>query len=145
MNIKTNYLTQPLRSTTITAASSLIRVAPSQFLASVLSPLQFSCLDFSLIIKTTGSRSSLQKPESKSCPLYTGHHSHSHQASCELIPGRLYIPGFDVTSGFRCIHKGSSSFIFLIHTCQSYTPAFLSTLMTITLNDSHLKWFEAYS
>ena len=46
LNTESNYLTQPLRSTAITAASSLIRVAPSQCFASVLSPLEFRLLGF---------------------------------------------------------------------------------------------------
>ncbi len=43
----------------------------------------------------------------------------------------------------RRINNSSALFVFLIPTCTSYLSHFSSMLMTITLNDSHLKWFEA--
>src|SRR6516162_9379115 len=45
-----NRLTRPLCSSPITGPSSLIRVGPPQYSASVLSPRSFGCLDFSLDI-----------------------------------------------------------------------------------------------
>ena len=105
-------------------------------------PYGFSHLDFSLAIKTTASRSSVEKPESDSRHLYTGHRLHNIQFACRLILGYLSDPSFDVTSVFRCFNSGSGLFVFLILTCQIYL-AFHSTLTTIALYNSRLSWFEA--
>ena len=57
----------------------------------------FSHLNFSLRIKTTGSRSSLKKPRPDSRNLYTEHHPHNHQALCGLILCSYNTHSFDVT------------------------------------------------
>ena len=53
-------------------------------------------------------------------------------------------PSFDVFLSFRCVYSGSVLFVSLIHTCHVLLHNFTSTLTTITLNDSRLKWFGAY-
>ena len=65
--------------------SSLVRGGPSQCSASVLSPRGFCHLCFFLGIGTTGSRSSMQKPESASRPLYAGRRLPSNQVSGKLV------------------------------------------------------------
>jgi hypothetical protein len=74
LKVEFDSLTQSLRSTAITAASSLLRIAPPQRLTLVSDPYGFSHLDFSLSIKSTGSRSSIRKPRSDSRQLHAGHH-----------------------------------------------------------------------
>lgn len=75
--------------------SSLLQVGPSQCSASVLSPRGFCHLCFSLDIGTTGSRSSTQKPESGSRPLYAGRRLPNSQVPGKLVPGDRNAPGFD--------------------------------------------------
>lgn len=74
--------------------SSLVRVGPPQCLASVLSSSWVFHLDFSLAIETTGSRSSLRKPETESRHLYAEHRPPSNQISDGLRPGRSKRPQF---------------------------------------------------
>ncbi len=52
-------------------------------------------LNFSLVIKTTGSRSSLQKPKSDSRLLYAGCHLLNHQALSKFVPSYGNALGFD--------------------------------------------------
>ena len=80
-------LTSPLRSITITVTSSLIRATPSQCLASVLRFLWVLHLNGSLCIKTTGSRSSIEKPESDSRHLHAGHRLGGIQDNPQTYPG----------------------------------------------------------
>ena len=140
-----NFPMQPLHSIAITATSTLLRVAPPQCLASVFPPCGFGHLDFSLRIEATGSRSSFGKPRPDSRDLYTGHHPHSHQASCGLILQISHACSFDVTNGFSMRHQ---PFI-CIRLSDPYLPGlfpdFSSTLTTTPLKSSRLRWFEAYS
>ena len=80
-------LTSPLRSITITVTSSLIRATPSQCLASVLRFLWVLHLNGSLCIKTTGSRSSIEKPDSDSRHLHAGHRLGGIQDNPQTYPG----------------------------------------------------------
>ena len=138
-------LTSPLRSITITVTSSLIRATPSQCLASVLRFLWVLHLNGSLCIKTTGSRSSIEKPESDSRHLHAGHRLGGIQDNPQTYPG-------DTTHfRFRChvlVHDETAvvslTFVFLIHTCRVLLDV-SSTLTTAALNDSRLRWFEACS
>jgi hypothetical protein len=84
-------------------------------------PYGFSHLDFSLAIKTTASHSSVEKPESDSRHLYTGHHPHNIQLACGFILGVSPNPNSDVFLVFRCFNSGSGLFVFLILTCQIYS------------------------
>ena len=77
LGITENCLTPPLRSTSITEASALLRTAPPQCAASVLKPLWVRHLGASLNIRTTGSRISIGKPSTESYLLYAGHRLHS--------------------------------------------------------------------
>lgn len=98
--------------------SSLLRVDPSQCCASVLSPRGFCHLCFSLDIAATGSRSSTQKPESGSRPLYAGRRLSSSQVPDKLIPRARRPLGFDDKSLVDdASSKGSLSFDSLILTC----------------------------
>ena len=105
-------------------------------------PYGFSHLDFPLAIKTTASRSSVEKPESDSRHLYTGHRLHSFQIACKLILGCTQDPSFDVILVLRCFNSGSGLFVFLILTCQ-INLTFHLTLTTAALYYSRLSWFEA--
>ncbi len=98
-------------------------------------------LNFSLIIKTTGSCSSQQKPRSDSRHLYAGHHLANNQITAKLILEDDTAPSFDVFCTYRRIYDGSFAFVFLIHTCQ-INLTFPLTLTTVTLNESRLRWFE---
>lgn len=80
-----NGLTQPLCSIPITGTSSLLRAAPPQCLASVLSSLWVCHLDFSLSIKATGSPISLQKPRLSSRHLNAGYRLSRNQVSDKLV------------------------------------------------------------
>jgi hypothetical protein len=105
-------LTQPLCSTPITGASSLIRVGPPQCPASVRSPRGFCRLCFSLAIRATGSRSSPREPGSESRLLYTGRRLPSCQVSDRLVPGGNEAPGFDEQfCALRCFNGGSLVFV----------------------------------
>ena len=98
---------------------TLVRVGPPQCLASVLSSLWVFHLDFSLDIETTGSRSSLQKPETESRHLYAEHRPHSNQISDGLCPGAANRPQFRCHfSVLRRVISDSLSFVFLSHTCR---------------------------
>ncbi len=81
VSLSKSHLTPPLRSTSITEASTLLRTAPPQCAASVLKPLWVRHLGVSLNIRTTGSRSSIGKPSTESCLLYAGHRLHSIRSS----------------------------------------------------------------
>ena len=97
--------------------SSLLRVDPSQCCASVLSPRGFCHLCFSLDIAATGSRSSTQKPETGSRPLYAGRRLPSSQVPGKLIPRARRPLGFDDKSLVDdASSKGSLSFDSLIPT-----------------------------
>jgi hypothetical protein len=87
---------QSLRSTAITAASALLRIAPPLCLASVLSLLRGFRLNFSLNIKTTGSHVPHKSLYSGSRHLYAGCHPVSNQVSTGLIPEMVGFSGFDI-------------------------------------------------
>jgi hypothetical protein len=104
--------------------SSLLRVDPPQCRASVRSPRGFCHLCFSLDIAATGSRSSTQKPESGSRPLYAGRRLPSSQVPDKLIPRAGRPLGFDDESLVDdASSKGSLSFDSLIPTCPEYPQA----------------------
>ena len=68
-----SWMTEPLCSAAITAASTLLRARPPLCNASILSASQFYfCLCLSLNIVATGSRSSTSEPRSSSRHLYAG-------------------------------------------------------------------------
>lgn len=79
-----DHLTRPLRSTAITAPSSLLWVGPPQLAASVLSPRGFRPLVLPWH-QQASSCSSAQKPVTNSRPLYAGRRPHSHP--CGLVSG----------------------------------------------------------
>ncbi|MBU6148595.1 MAG: hypothetical protein KGQ54_00175 [Verrucomicrobia bacterium] len=54
-------------------------------------------MDFSLNIKTTGSRSSVEKPRSDSRHLYAGYHLRSVQVTRRFVLGYAKDPSFDIT------------------------------------------------
>ena len=93
---KTSWAT--LRSTLITSASSLLRVAPPQCHASVLYTCQFSGLHFSLKHHDDWFPQFQEKPDTKSRPLYAGHRLQQHsEFTRRLIPEDRNASGFDVS------------------------------------------------
>src|SRR5260363_155478 len=80
---------QPLRSTASTAASSLLRVAPSQCLASVLSYSRFQSFVF---------LPWHQGDWFPQCPIYAGHHLLSNRVASRLILKSANASSFDVFS-----------------------------------------------
>src|SRR5208337_4153247 len=108
-----DHLIRPLRSSPITAPSSLLRVSPPQLPASVLSP----CGGVPLVLlpwhQQAGSCSSTQKPASDSRPLYADRHLSRNQAPDRLIPRGGYAPGFgSILIVYDASSKGSLSFVF---------------------------------
>ena len=97
LGVKFDCLILSLRSTAITAASSLLQTGPPQCSASVLSSSWGFHLDFSVSIRTTGSRSSTEKPELDSRHLNAGHHLLRTQVPSRLFPMIGIAIGFDVT------------------------------------------------
>jgi len=89
-------MTHPLRSTTITAASSLLRGSPPLSGASVLSASRLEPLaPFPLASPARFSRS-VPKPGRASCRLHAGCRSGSIRTSPELIPEGVPTPGSDI-------------------------------------------------
>ena len=78
----------------------------------------FRHLDFSLVIRTTGSRSSPQKPETESRQLNAEHRPPSNQISGGLVLGDTIAPSFDADFVLRRVIDGSLSFVFLSLTCR---------------------------
>ncbi len=106
-------------------SSSLLRTAPSLCCASVLSCSQFSDLHFSLIITTTGSRSS-----QKSLILRHAHFTPDTVCAAfgftrRLIPkaGRPF--GFDVSLCLRRVNMGSGSLVSWVSYLLVFTHALL--------------------
>src|SRR5260364_43951 len=89
---------QPLRSTASTAASSLLRVAPSQCLASVLSYSRFQ----SFVFLPWHQGDWFPQCPIKACirltPLYAGHHLLSNRVASRLILKSANASSFDVFS-----------------------------------------------
>ena len=105
---------------------------------------QFSDLHFSLIITTTGSRSSQQEPDIESRPLYAGHHLRSIRNTPVSLSRRWDTPSilmshmdFDTSSWVR-FHSP----LYISPDCILVQP-FDPTLTTDTLNNCSLGWFEA--
>lgn len=101
-------------------------------------------MSFSLHIETTGSRSSLQKPETDSRHLCAERRPPSNQLSGGLFPGGSTSPQF--RRRLSCYDASS-----VIHFRSSFClvparliPAFPSTLTTATLNRSSSEWFGAW-
>jgi hypothetical protein len=74
-----NWITQSLRSTSITEASSLLRIVPPLLIASILSSLRVCHLEFFFLTSRSRFPSSIEKPVLGSCQLYTGHRLVSKQ------------------------------------------------------------------
>ena len=112
-------LTRSLRSSPITGPSSLLRIGPPQYSASVLSPRGFRRLCFSLAIGALVPAVPRKKPASNSRPLYAGRHLPSHQAPDRLVPEGLHTSGFGDTKLLNdASSMGSLSFVFRMHTCS---------------------------
>jgi len=98
-------MTQPLRSTPITEASSLLRVGPPARLATVLNPLRFpplgtlplAHLQQGELCQDTPSPVPRESSRSGSRRLHAGHRLANQRAPARLIPEHPTRPGFDVT------------------------------------------------
>jgi hypothetical protein len=89
-------MTWPLRSTAITAASSLLRTTPPLRLASVLAASWLHPLGFLPSHRSNRFPRSVPEPVIPSRRLYTGCRSARHQATAELVPGLCRSHGFDI-------------------------------------------------
>ncbi len=112
----------PLRSTSITETSSLLRGNPPPCLASVLSFLWGLHLNFSLDIETTGSHVPLKS-------LYQDHATFMPGAVQTVDRYPLHLSRDQVRTSvltppiyFRHLISGSLPLIFLIHTCHDPMP-----------------------
>jgi hypothetical protein len=142
-----DHLIRPLRSSPITAPSSLLRVSPPQLPASVLSP----CGGVPLVLlpwhQQAGSCSSTQKPASDSRPLYAGHCPSNHQAPDGLVPEEIPASGFsdDNELSRRVIDGFAFARLSDAHLPQIMSGTFDPTLTTTTLYRSSSDWFETCS
>src|SRR5260364_210331 len=98
LDFNQDHLMQPLRSTASTAASSLLRVAPSQCLASVLSYSRFQSFVFLPWHQGDWFPQCPIKPASDSRHLYAGHHLLSNRVASRLILKSANASSFDVFS-----------------------------------------------
>jgi hypothetical protein len=96
-------------------------------------------------IKTTGSRSSIGKPSKESRHLYAGHHLHSLQVTYRFIPRYETDLGFDVSLSLTTRQQWFRAIRLSLPHLLSLYSCFTPTLMTITLYNSHLEWFETCS
>jgi hypothetical protein len=80
-----NWITQSLRSTSITEASSLLRTVPPLHIASILYPYGAAVWSF-LLTSMCRFPSSTEKPVLGSCQLYTGHRLVSKQGIFQTPP-----------------------------------------------------------
>ena len=85
------------------------------------------------------------EPEIGSRHLYAVHRSSSRQASLELIPGQIWIPGFDVSCTLSTPHQWFTCVRLPISHLTRSCPAFSVMLTTLALNQRSLRWFETCS
>ena len=140
------WMAWPLCSSRIARPSPLLRAIPPLCLASVLWSSWVLHLDFSLRIEATGSQvpcTSLRRAHATltpdticSEPKYPADFSQWSQKPLVLI---------SLCSRFRRLIDDSFSFVSLVLTLPESSPDFPTMLMTIALNNSHLRWFEACS
>ncbi len=135
-------MTQPLRSISITETSSLIRAGPPQCLASVFHTHGFNHSRFPLTSRRLVPAVPLKSQDQTHATIYTGPRQRSNQVPRWLIL-RLADPAvLKSHSHSRCvISRSFSLFVFLIHTCR-IKPDFSSTLTTMALYHSSLRWFD---
>jgi len=138
-------MSQPLRSTSITETSSLLRVGPPPCLASVLSSLWGLHLDFSLNIETTGSHvpyNSLNQTHAAFMPSTT---QAVNRFPLDLSRSSARSSVLMLTQEFRHLISGSLTLVFLAHTCRDLCLDFSSTLTTMALYQCSLRWFGTCS
>ena len=136
---------QPLRSVSITEISSLLRTAPSPCLASVLSSSWGLHLNFSLCIETTGSHVPHKSLNQGHATFMPDAARPVHRLPPCLSRGQ---PRFPVSASpllFRHLISGLLALISLVHTCHGTCRDFSSTLTTMDIDHSSLRWFEANS
>ena len=85
------------------------------------------------------------EPEIGSRHLYAVHHSSSRQASLELFPGQIWIPGFDVSCTLSTPHQWFTRVRLPISHLTRSCPAFSVMLTTLALNQRSLRRFETCS
>ena len=85
------------------------------------------------------------EPEIGSRHLYAVHRSSSRQASLELIPGQIWIPGFDVGCTLSTPHQWFTCVRLPISHLTRSCLAFSVMLTTLALNQRSLRRFETCS
>jgi len=121
-----DYLTRSLCSDPITGPSTLVRIGPSQSLASVLSPHGWRRLGFSLSIKSL-------VPAVPRESLYPTHAPSTPAAACPVIRHLADLSQDDeallvlTTPKVRndAFFRGSLSFVFRTLTCSVYSELFI--------------------
>lgn len=134
----------PLRSSTITAPSSLLRVTPPLYIALVLRFSQVHCLNRSLNINVTGSRvpsQSLSKVHAISMPVADRTIIRHSPISSRNSPS---IPVLTTIYGFSTPHQWFT-YVRLLDSYLTCDHAFSLTLITMALNHSNSGQFEASS
>jgi hypothetical protein len=129
---------QPLRSTSITEASPLLRTVPTLILMGP--PLGF--LPYH---RNDRFPRSTQEPDSRSRHLYAGRSPGSKQVFPWTYPGVPTASGFDVIFSFSTPHQWFACARLLESYLTSSCEAFSSTLTTLALYQRSLRWFETYS
>jgi len=89
----------------LSRASSLLWIAPTLCLASVLSPSWVLHLGFSLLIKATGSHVPHKSLDQVHATFMPDAAQASQQASLGLVPGQGNRPGFDVVNDLSTRHQ----------------------------------------
>jgi len=94
--------------------------------------------------RATGSRSSMQEPETDSRPLYAGCRLRSNQVSRRLVLENGKVPSFDndlwittLQRGFNFVRLSAS------HLLEVLLDALTPTLTTMAFVHSRLEWFRA--
>ena len=109
-------------------------------------PYSFSYSNFSLSIKATGSCSSIYEPKIDSRHLYTEHHLHSNQVTCRSLSQEMEKPLFLMSLIYLTMLQRWFTCVRLSNTYLTQSRrAFSLTLITLTLNQSNLRWFATCS
>jgi hypothetical protein len=136
---------QPLCSGPITEPSSLVRVAPSLCLASVLRLLRDRRLSRSLHIKATGSQVPHLSLNQDHATFMPDAKWAVKQVASHSAPGLTTPPGFDVVPTLSTLHQRFTRVRLLDPYLTESSSAFSLTLTTRTLNPRSLRWFGACS
>ena len=137
---------QPLRSTSITEASTLLRVGPPLCSASVLSLSWVLHFEFLPYHRNDRFPRSTQEPDSGSRHLYAGCHPSSKQVPLGLILVSRKLPVLTSSDFISTPHRWfACARLPEPYLTQSSAGPFPTTLTTKALDLCSLRWFETYS